>query len=337
MKTNVFVSLLVILAIFLVAQSAEAAFVATPMEFHLQVAPGADNTQTLYVRNRGEETIALKVYTGDFWIEPDGKESFLEAGKLERSCAKWMAVSPEELELAPNQSQPIRFKITLPANASGSYWGMVFVEQTTKPSIKTAKKGQQQFSIISFQRIGIRVFEDTPNSKPAGGLINQVNVAWDTKSEAFKVSLKFENQGELLLKCKGTIEVKDDKGQTLKSTEIEQFNCYPKSSRIAEGYISTGLAKGKYTALAVIDYGAESLVAGESVFEVATLGFLSPGVGNKRQLQSVEKNAKVNSSSVVKPLEKNVSILGKIAQAFITLCQIIQHIFESLWKSIRHA
>ncbi len=337
MKKNLFISILAALASFLAVQSAEATFVATPMEFHLQAAPGADSTQTIYVRNRGEETIALKIYTGDFWIEPDGKESFLEAGKLERSCAKWMEVSPEELELAPNQSQPIRFKINLPADASGSYWGMVFVEQTTKPSIKTAKKGQQQFSILSFQRIGIRVFEDTPNSRPGGGLINQVNVAWDTKTEAFKVSLKFENQGEVLLRCKGTIEVKDDRGQALKSTELERFNCYPKSSRIAEGYIPGGLEKGKYTALAVIDYGAESLVAGESVFEVAGSRFFTPGMSNKGKLQSVEKNAQVNSSPVEKPLEKKNSIGERIAQAFVTLSQIIKSAFESLWKKITRA
>jgi len=327
MKKSLFIIVLTGLVIFLAVQSAEATFVATPMEFHLQVAPGADSTQTIYVRNRGEESIALKVYTGDFWIEPDGKESFLEAGKLERSCAKKMEVFPEELELAPNQSLPIRFKITMPADASGSYWGMVFVEQTTKPSIKTAKKGQQQFSIISFQRIGIRVFEDTPNSKPGGGLINQVEVAWDIKSEAYKVSLKFENQGEVLLKCKGTVEVKDDQGQSLKSTELEQFNCYPKSSRIAEGYITAGLAKGKYTALAVIDYGAESLVAGESVFEVANSGLFTPGMGKKQgQLKAIEK-----------PLDKNGSIRERIAQAFAALGQIIKDTWESLWKRITRA
>ena len=190
-------SVLVFVTILALANMAEAAFVVTPMEFHLEVAGDGEATGTFYVRNRGDETIALKVYTGDFWIEPSGKELFLEPGKVERSCAKWIEVAPEEMELAPDASQAVRIKMKVPPDAVGSYWAMVFVEQTTKPTIKTAKRGEQQFNILSFQRVGVRVFENTPDAKIGEGIINSVTVKEGSDNNFFEIELKFENKGEV--------------------------------------------------------------------------------------------------------------------------------------------
>jgi len=324
--------LLVVAAILIFNQEAGATFVATPMEFYLNVPEGQEITQTFFVRNRGEETISLKVYTGDFWIDPEGKESFLEPGKVERSLAKWIEVSPEELELAPGQSQAIRFKLTMPPESKGSYWGMVFAEQISKPTIKTAQKGQQQFNIIAFQRIGIRIFEDTLKTQPSGGKISQVNVSWDTATESYKVGLKFENEGDMLLKCRTTIEIKNNKGETEKGTQLEQFNCYPKASRIASGYITSALVPGKYTALVIVDYGADTLVAGESIFEVAQGGLF---VSAKEPLPETTKKEELKSQEQKKPAtEQEKTLVQKFLKALTDLGEIIRYTFISIWKRI---
>lgn len=269
MREKIFIfSLAVMLALLSSTEKAEAAFVASPMEFHLNVASGESGTHTFWVRNRGEETIALKVYTGDFWIEPNGKELFLKPGEVERSCAGWLELAPEELELAPGESRAIRFKINVPVEKIGSYWAMIFVEQTTKPTIRTAKRGERQFSIIAFQRIGVRIFEETPQAEMGEGKISQVSVARGTEDEFLKISLRFENEGDIRLKCKGRVEIKDEKGETVKNIELSEFNCYPKAERELGVSLKERLAPGQYSALAIIDYGAEHLVAGETVFEI---------------------------------------------------------------------
>jgi len=245
-----------------------AAFVVTPMEFHLSVAGGESETYTFYVRNRSEETIALKVYTGDFWIEPDGKEAFLDPGEVERSCAPWVEVTPEEFELAPDQSQAVRFKLAVPPEKKGTYWTMIFIEQTSKPSIRRAEKGEQKFSILSFQRVGVRVFQETPQSEMGEGIIKQLGVEWDIEAESLRVDLEFENKGEMLLKCKGSVEVKDEKGEKVNDIDLKEFNSYPNSTRIISSFLKEKLEPGGYSALAIIDYGAEHLVAGEVLFEI---------------------------------------------------------------------
>lgn len=260
--------LIITAGLLVLVEKVEAAFVVTPMEFHLKVANGNTGTYTFFVKNKGKETIALKVYTGDFWIEPDGKEAFLDSGKIEHSCAKWLEVSPEELELAPGESRTVKFNITAPPEKTGTYWAMIFVEQTTKPTIKTAQKGQQQFNILSFQRVGVRIFEDIPGSKTGEGKISQVNVGGNARNKLIKIDLKFENSGDTLLRCKGSVEIKDLKGETVKKATLDEFNCYPKSARIGSSTIKEELEPGQYSVLAVLDYGGEYLVAGEAIFNV---------------------------------------------------------------------
>jgi len=269
MNKYIVISGVVLLAVFFgCVGDAFSAFVVTPMEFHLDVADGEEATNTFYVKNRGEEVIALKIYTGDFWIGPDGKEKFLDPGELDRSCGKWIEVTPEEIELAPDESHAVRFKLTMPLDKRGSFWSMIFIEQITKPTIKTATQGAKQFNILSFQRVGLRIFEKTPGSEIGDARINQVDVKWLQEEESFKVSLVVENLGEVLMKCKGIVEFKDETGETIKSIEVEEFKCYPQSKRVIESVLKEKLALGQYTALAVIDYGSEYLVAGEAVFEV---------------------------------------------------------------------
>jgi len=298
MKARIGISIILIaVGILTFSGMAQAAFVVTPMEFHVTVATNENGVYTFWVRNRGEETIALKVYVGDFWIEPDGKEAFLDPGTVGRSCSKWIAVSPEEFELAPDESKAVRFEISVPPEKTGSYWGMVFVEQTNKPTIKTAQKGQQQFNILSFQRVGVRVFEDTPGSRPGEGKVINVSVGEGLKDEFLRVALTMENKGDMLLKCKGTIDIKDDKGETVESLTVSEFNCYPMSKRIVSSSIKDKVLKaGHYSALAVIDYGADFLIAGEAVFDVSVftgrismpniMPNITPQVSEEKQEQS---------------------------------------------------
>lgn len=281
--------------------SAFAVFVVTPMEFHLSTSAGEATTGFFVVKNRGSETIALKVYMGDFWIHPDGKESFLEPGKVERSCGKWIELAPEEFELMANETKTVRFNLTIPSGKTGTFWAMIFIEQTNKPTIKTAQKGQQQFNIISFQRVGVRIFEDTPDSVKGEGRITQVSVEKAQKEEFLKVGLRFENKGDMLLKCKGSVDIKNQKGETVDKTNVDEFNCYPKAERVVTAFFKKELLTGQYTALAVIDYGAEYLVAGEALFKVNPVtSAIEMVTGHVKQAGSSSKEAAV-SGQLIQP------------------------------------
>ncbi|MDP2911764.1 MAG: hypothetical protein Q8N76_05485 [Candidatus Omnitrophota bacterium] len=333
--------ILAIVAMAWFCSAASAAFVVTPMEFHVNVASNETGAYSFWVKNRGEETIALKVYVGDFLIQPDGKEAFLEPGAVERSCSKWVTVSPEEFELAPDESKAVRFEINVPPEKSGSYWGMVFIEQTNKPTIKTAQKGQQQFNILSFQRVGVRIYEDTPGSKPGEGKITQVTIGEGGKDEFLRVDLKMENNGDVILKGKGSIDIKDDKGENIESVVVNEFNCYPKSSRIVTTFVKDKLKAGHYSALAVIDYGADFLIAGEAVFDVGaftgrisspspTVQAEAPVSEEKQETGKIEKPA-VQPQGQPEPVVKKEKFENKVLKAITDTWLKITKSFSELF------
>ena len=333
MRLLKFTAAIFIASLLLAGANAFATFVVTPMEFHLNIASGESTTGSFWVRNGGSETIALKIYMGDFWIEPDGREAFLEPGTVERSCAKWIEVAPEELELKPDESKSIRFNLTIPPGKTGTFWAMIFIEQTNKPTIKTEQKGQQQFNILSFQRVGVRIYQETPDSKKGEGRITQVTVEKNQKDDSTRVDLKVENKGDVLLRCKGSVEIKDEKGETVDTITMDEFNCYPNSARIVPAFSKVKLLPGQYTALTVIDYGVEYLVAGEALFKVnAITGSIDmPLQGQEINSQPPQGsvNAKIapvdlneNSASQSLAQEKNnfvetvKSVWARISQAF---------------------
>lgn len=325
------------MALFLMLENTKAlaTFVVTPMEFHLNVAGGESATGSFWVRNRGSETIALKIYMGDFWIDLDGKESFLEPGAVERSCSKWLEIAPEELELNPGESKSVRFNLTMPPEKTGTYWAMIFIEQTNKPTIKTEQKGQQQFNILSFQRVGVRVYQETPDSVKGEGRITQVTVERDKKDNAVKVNLKIENNGDALLRCKGSVEIKDDRGETVETISMEEFNCYPRASRVAPAFSKINLKPGQYTALAVIDYGAEYLVAGEALFKVnaitGSIDMTSQGqqaVERKPQASVSVKVAPPVKKDISKPAENKNNFMESVKSAWTKITRAFSGLFR---------
>lgn len=318
--------------------NAFAVFVVTPMEFHLDTPVGETTTGFFVVKNRGSETIALKIYTGDFWIHPDGKESFLEPGKVERSCSKWIQLAPEEFELIANETKTVRFNLTIPPGKKGTFWAMVFIEQTNKPTIKTAQKGQQQFNIVSFQRVGVRIFEDTPDSVKGEGRITQVNVERAQKEEFLKVGLRFENKGDALLKCKGSVDIKNQKGETVDKTNVDEFNCYPKAERAVTASFKKELPVGQYTALAVIDYGAEYLVAGEALFKVNPItSSIEMTTGHAKQAGAA--SGQIIQSSFGKPAKKDLGRIGIVKEQQIpknSFMQLVRDLFDRMNQAFRN-
>lgn len=252
--------------LFFVALKAEASFSVSPMAFYPEIPAGKSQTFSFQVRNRGEETINLKFYLADFWINSQGKELFLEPGKVSHSCSKWIKLAYEKLELAAGESRFVRFTISVPKRRTGTYWGMIFVEQTSKPTLKTVEVKGRKFNITFLQRIGIRIYQNNPGTGIVEGKISYVEVK---EGESLKVKLKFQNTGNTLLKCKGRVEIRNENGETVETLDLGYFSVYPEGERDLEASINGKLKKGQYTALVIIDFGsAEYLVAGERIFNI---------------------------------------------------------------------
>ncbi|MFC1546243.1 hypothetical protein ACFL4O_00805 [bacterium] len=262
-----FLFLSMLTGLFLLSSIVYAGFTVTPMKFRLTEKGNSKKTCSVWIKNSAKEDVNIKIYAEDFWIEPNGNEIFKEAGTIKRSCAKWISLEQEEMKLGAGENKNFRFEVKIPEGLQGTYWSMVFVEQTTSPQVQKLKQEGSLFSISAFQRIGIRVYETIPNTEIKDASIDNIFVTKNEKN-ILKANIKFQNNGNVVLDCNGKLEINNEKGKKVKTIKINDFRCYPDAAREITVLIDKKLKPGTYNILSIIDYGAEDLVAGEAVIEI---------------------------------------------------------------------
>ena len=70
------------------------------------------------------------------------------------------------------------------------------------------------------------------------------------------------------LKCSGTVEIRNDMGHTVTSFDLPLFNCFPDDKRVVKAIHPLSASPGEYSALVVVDFKGDYLVAGEAFFDI---------------------------------------------------------------------
>lgn len=267
MKAVSSLSLAVLITLFGVLDI-QASFTVAPMRFEFQIERGETGTGSLLIRNVSEKPLSVKLYIKDFMYRPDGSEAELDPGSVSRSCSDWISISPKFMELEPNGSRNARISLNVPEDADGTYWAMIYVEQSSKPTPKEAQGSGYTFQINVYPRWAVRILESVPETEEKGGQITDVTITRESETKPLTAIVEFENTCNSKLRCKGWLEIRDESGETIEKIEFKDFSVYPESKRINEAEIPVTLKPGEYSVLAVIDYEGEYLVAGEAFFEI---------------------------------------------------------------------
>jgi hypothetical protein len=283
-----------LLVVFVIAASlpgrVQAAFVVSPMEHDLQVRAGQRGSSTVLVRNSGNRALTLKLYLADSRFGPDGKEKDLPLGTLERSCAPWTTLETELVELQPGEMRRVSLDLAPPADVRGSYWTKLYVEEISTPEPDRHELRGRTYQIYTRQRMGVRIFESVLGTEERSAVVNRVKV--DTAGEALTVILSVQNTGNALLECQGRVELRNSRGEVLETLQPGakgKFFVFPGAQRELPVRSTLQLPADSYSVLAVVDYGGESLIAGEESFRVGPNSVKKTPPLVKRTSSSVKK------------------------------------------------
>jgi len=246
----------------------QASFTVAPMRLEFQIERGQSGTGSLLIRNVSEKPLSVKLYIKDFMYKPDGSEAELDPGSVSRSCSDWLSISPKFMELEPDERRNVRVSLAIPEDADGTYWAMIYVEQSSKPTPRETHGGGYTFQVNVYPRWAVRIIESVPGTEEKDGQITDLTIVRENETQPFTAIVEFENTCNSKLRCKGWIEIRDETGETIKRIEFKDFSIYPESKRINKVEIPENLKPGEYSVLAVIDYEGEYLVAGEAFFEI---------------------------------------------------------------------
>lgn len=177
------------------------------------------------------------------------------------SNGDWITVDPQQLEIPAGASQEVTFSVRVPAGASGTNWGMIFVEGSPRP------QERQGTTVLAVERFGVKVYETVPGTEDRAGRITGVSLI---SEDPLTLRVSFENTGNIQLRPVGNVDIISQMGEVVRSLSIGTFPILPGATRdltVADPS-STPLSGGIYRALATIDYGGASLAGGTRDFRI---------------------------------------------------------------------
>lgn len=227
------------------------AFSIEPARIELSMPAGRQRGRMVTIDNsKSDEPLHLKIYVEDIIFLPDGTHDFLAAGSTEWSCAKWVKIIPEEIDIPAGRAQSVRINVSLPEGAKGGYYAIVFFE-----SIPTYIEGLG----INFRLGGLLEVTVTDTE------IRQAKLANLSFIKPTQIAVDIFNEGNVLIRPKGRIKILDSRKRKIKQLDFnaQRLGILPKTLRKFYLDLEEPLGKGDYHLKAEIDFGIKYLLVGE--------------------------------------------------------------------------
>ena len=226
-----------------------------PPKIELSALPGESQTGVINVQN--PTTFKHRVYAYPLNVKMSlyGDLDFTE-DSLSYGCVEWLSLNPMEFDLPQGATQQVRYTIKVPLEAGGSHIGVLFFN--TKPMAASKNSGSQ---IVA--RVGSILLVTVPGSGEKTAEVTGLMVKKPSVRGPAVAEVSIKNNGSILLRPEGTLELKNDRGFTLGKIMVNEAReaVFPFSQRAFRIPLEN-IEPGRYSLEATLDYGgAEILVA----------------------------------------------------------------------------
>jgi hypothetical protein len=232
-------------------------FSVEPSRIELVVPAGKRRGQSVIVKNGRSEPLHLTTYVRDIIYLPDGTSDFPPEGSTDWSCAAWVHVVPNELEIPANSSQEVRVSVIAPSEAEGGKYAMLFFE--TGPSYASGDGIGVNF------RIGALVQAVIPGTERYEASMKNLTV-----TPPSEIRTDIFNNGNLLLRPKGQIKIFEVGGKKVRQLSFNPnlLGVLPSTLRSFSTTLEEPLPSGSFRVKIEVDYGAKNILVGERSFDI---------------------------------------------------------------------
>ncbi|WP_411272880.1 hypothetical protein [Daejeonella sp.] len=254
--------LCMLLAVALVASHyelwAQAGMTVSPGKLYFKLSPGASATQKIVVSNPNNKELEIGVSMNDWNYDTLGNNQTYDAGILKSSGAAWVQVMPGSyFTLQPNEKRELDIIFTVPADANTSipvHTAMLFLTQLNPGDAKAADGTSIKVSV----RMGVKIYHAFSQVEEKDiEVVNFTDIlpVLEDKITGGFLELNLQNTGKMWLEGKVKWEILNT--QTGARTKLDDQDIFslPGDKRIVRQALPSNMAKGKYTATAVINYG----------------------------------------------------------------------------------
>lgn len=237
-----------------------------PARVEISVKAGEEKSGTVTVLNYDETgSMRVKAYVQDLVYLPDGSNDFLAPGSTPWSLGSWIKIGPTEFEIPAGKQEAVRYIISVPKDAKGGRYGIIFFETITPPS--QAKEVGATVNV----RLGSILLVTVEGTKTIKAKLTGMSTGTE-KDKAFGIYWTVYNDSNVLVRPFGTVKIIDSVKKEVAAIDVnkEKSGVLPKTSRKFTAYYKDAakLPKGEYYAQIVLDYGGDALLGGQSKFKI---------------------------------------------------------------------
>ena len=255
--------------------SGETGISVSPSTLRFNCKPGGTQTKTIKVTNDTKGFKNFQINFQNYGAGPDGKESVATDGISRTSLSKYIVVSPTLVELKPREAKIISVTIELPAGDSSAIamWTTLTIDQIIdRPKLETPGSGNNNalsLGITAGIGFGVNIHQNPPNVAVNNVEIRSVRYEKATDKKPHGISMKAKNVGDGIGYCLYYIELTNLLTGKQTKLKVKQFGILPGFEKEFKFDLPKELEKGKYSALAVLDFGnKEELQTAELDFSI---------------------------------------------------------------------
>ncbi|NQS99919.1 MAG: hypothetical protein HQ595_02450 [Candidatus Omnitrophica bacterium] len=239
-----------------------------PPRVEITMEPGQEQGGYITISNHdADRPIHVRAYVSDLVYLPDGSNDFLASGTTPWGITDWVKIGPTEFDVAPGRDRQVRYIVEIPRGARGGKYGVVFFEISP-----TLREIQDKTGAAVNLRIGSIFLLVAKGTEIQSAELIDLKVGQPDADGNFEVSCNIRNDSNVLIRPFGTVKILSDVDTELAQVIVnpEKSGVLPGTSRqISVKYDKAKLAPGRYAALAVLDYGGEILLGGQTLFTIS--------------------------------------------------------------------
>ena len=241
----------------------------------LAIPPGGSDSGVINVENPASENKEVRVYTEDWYYVAggDGSKEFRPAGTLPLSSASWITVAPTQFNLPARSSMPVHWTVSVPRDASGGHYSVVFFESLIARALPEAGGG-----VNVAVRVGALFYIEPKGTIERRLRLRELSLAQERKS--IDLNAQLYNTGNVDISGSGVFNIIDAQGIVYARGEIGEVYTLPGDNVQISGVAGAQLRAGTYDLVITLKSGAEAIEVVEADLRVDADGTITSTLKN---------------------------------------------------------
>lgn len=254
------------------AASLPAQFTIENLELHISGGTRTSVTQLIPLRSEVDQVQQVRLWMGDWSRDSLGGNQIHEYNTSAQTCGGRLTVFPSNLQLGPRATEYVRVTYDPPANPDEGCWAIVLSETVRPPSQVEAERSA---SITINTIVGVKVYVHAANATANAEVVSaDVERFWlplDPPSRdstiARQIAVRLANTGTAHIIVKSQVEIRDESSAIIQRLTGDDAYITPDAFRDILIRVPP-LPRGRYTAVVLLDYGADEISAAQVEFEI---------------------------------------------------------------------